>query len=348
MAFLSTEDGLGGRPPAPSLLLRGHGGGCWSASSVWNGRDGATVPSSGIEMVEKVVASMKVWQGAGQSTPVWVETALAMAPCPQPSELGKCGVSGWHQSGGLGSPRQTPGMENGARVERRAGGRRRGASSGRSLSSPPLTNSRRASTTGGEEEGSRCGRTKGVDYLGPGIPPNGRSGGPLTQSDVTRRPTITIHMVQGAWRRPRPTLQKSDQSARGPGESPFWKDRRCPCSAGGCMSHEWRRCCHWATTAGKGRHVPMHPLGWRGIGTHEGGLFTWIRFRKLRSLMRTGSCTLERRNVDRQAGVQPGGTLACPLGAAWECAEKHSTQRLPGRLRWRQHSVSWRRFTDRA
>ena len=99
---------------------------------------------------------------------------------------------------------------------------------------------------------------------------------------------------------------------------------------------------------GEGGHVPMHPLGWRGIGTHEGGLFTWIRFRKLRSLMRTGSCTLERRNVDRQAGVQPGGTLACPLGAAWEGAQKPSTQRLPGRLRWRQHSVSWRRFTDRA
>ena len=273
MALLAAEDGRGGRPPAPSLLLHGHGRGCWSASFVWNGRDGATVPSLGIEMVEKVVASMKVWQGAGQSTPVWVETALAMAPCPQPSELGKCGVSGWHQSGGLGSPRQTPGMENGARVERRAVGRRRRASSGRSLSSPPLTNSRRASTTGGEEEGSRCGRTKEGDCLGPGIPPNGRSGGPLTQSDVTRRPTITIHMVQGAWRRPRPTLQKSDQSARVPGESPFWKDRRCPCSAGGCMSHEWRRAVTGQRQWGKGDTCQCTLLDGEGSGFMGGAVY---------------------------------------------------------------------------
>ena len=91
--------------------------------------------------------------------------------------------------------------------------------------------SRRASASGGKEDGSRFGRTKEGGCLGPGIPPTDAVAG--RQRKATSHaglPSLSL-WSEGAWQRPRPTLWKLEQSARGPGESPFWKDLQYLCSA---------------------------------------------------------------------------------------------------------------------
>ena len=148
----------------------------------------------------------------------------------------------------------------------------------------------------------------------------------MTQSDVTRRPTITIHMVQGAWRRPRPTLQKLDQSARGPGESPFWKDLRCPCSAGGCMSHEWRRAVTGQRQWGKGDTCQCTLLAGEGSGMDEGGCSRGFCSENLRSLSGRDNCTrleLPERTINKQE-FSLMGRWQVP-GRAWKEADFSST-----------------------
>ena len=82
-------------------------------------------------------------------------------------------------------------------------------------------NSRRASASGGKEDGSRFGRTKEGVCLGPGIPPTDAVAGRRRKATSHAGPPPPSLWSEGAWRRSRPTLWKLEQSARGPGKSPF-------------------------------------------------------------------------------------------------------------------------------
>ena len=78
------------------------------------------------------------------------------------------------------------------------------------------------------------------------------------------------------------------------------------------MSHAWRRCGHWSTTAGKGDTCQCTLLAGDGSGVHEGGCLLGFCSKNLRSLSGQAATHLSARMLIGKREFSPVGRWLVP------------------------------------